>query len=76
MGVHHVSESEVEASVVLGGVQTRRLRSRGEAGVFIQDAGLTAPLVVDGAIFLSWGQQLFTPTLHVADIVVMDNLSA
>ena len=42
--------------------------------------GLTAPLVVDGAIngaiFLSWVQQQLVPTLHTGDIVVMDNLSA
>lgn len=42
--------------------------------------GLTAPLVVDGAIngtiFLSWVQQQLAPTLHAGDIVVMDNLSA
>ena len=42
--------------------------------------GLTAPLVVDGAIngaiFLSWVQQQLAPTLHTGDIVVMDNLSA
>jgi len=42
--------------------------------------GLTAPLVVDGAIngkiFLAWVKQELLPTLHEGDIVVMDNLSS
>lgn len=42
--------------------------------------GLTAPLVVDGAIngelFLSYVRQQLAPTLLHGDIVVMDNLSA
>jgi len=42
--------------------------------------GLTAPLVVDGAIngalFLSYVQQQLVPTLRPGDIVIMDNLSA
>jgi transposase len=42
--------------------------------------GLTAPLVVDGAIngelFLSYVRQQLVRTLHPGDIVVMDNLSA
>lgn len=42
--------------------------------------GLTAPLVVDGAmngeLFLAYVQQQLTPTLRAGDIVVMDNLSA
>jgi transposase len=42
--------------------------------------GLTAPMVVDGAIngptFLAYVQQVLIPTLHPGDIVVMDNLSA
>jgi len=43
-------------------------------------SGLTAPLVVDGAIngalFRSWVEQHLVPTLRPGDIVVMDNLSA
>ena len=43
-------------------------------------SGLTAPLVVDGAIngaiFLSWVQQQLVPTLQSGDIVVMDNLQS
>lgn len=43
-------------------------------------SGLTAPLVVDGAIngaiFRSWVEQQLVPTLQPGDIVVMDNLSA
>ena len=43
-------------------------------------SGLTAPLVVDGAIngdiFRSWVRQQLLPTLRVGDIVVMDNLAA
>lgn len=46
----------------------------------LRSSGLTAPLVVDGAInggiFLSWVQQQFVPTLREGDIVVMDNFSA
>jgi transposase len=42
--------------------------------------GLTAPLVVDGAIngkiFLAWVKQELLPTLREGDIVVMDNLSS
>jgi transposase len=42
--------------------------------------GLTAPVVVDGAMngptFLAYVQQQLAPTLQPGDIVVMDNLSA
>jgi transposase len=42
--------------------------------------GLTAPLVVDGAIngevFLAYVKQQLVPTLRKGDIVVMDNLSS
>lgn len=42
--------------------------------------GLTAPLVIDGAIngkiFLAWLKQQLCPMLKVGDIVVMDNLSS
>ena len=42
--------------------------------------GLTAPLVVDGAIngevFLAYVEQQLIPTLRKGDIVVMDNLSS
>jgi len=42
--------------------------------------GLTAPLVVDGAIngevFLAYVQQQLVPTLKSGDIVIMDNLSS
>lgn len=42
--------------------------------------GLTAPLVVDGAIngeiFLAYVQQHLVPTLKPGDIVIMDNLSS
>lgn len=42
--------------------------------------GLTAPLVVDGAIngqlFRRWVEQHLTPTLRPGDIVVMDNLNS
>jgi transposase len=42
--------------------------------------GLTAPLVVDGAIngaiFLAYVRQQLVPTLSSGDVVVMDNLSA
>lgn len=46
----------------------------------LRTTGLTAPLVVDGAIngdiFLAYVQQQLVPTLHAGDIVIMDNLSA
>jgi transposase len=46
----------------------------------LRTTGLTAPLVVDGAIngvvFLAWVQQQLVPTLQAGDIVIMDNLSA
>jgi transposase len=46
----------------------------------LRAAGLTAPLVVDGAIngelFLGYVRQQLVPTLSPGDIVVMDNLSA
>jgi len=42
--------------------------------------GLTAPMVVDGAIngelFVAYVEQILLPTLHKGDIVVMDNLSS
>lgn len=42
--------------------------------------GLTAPLVVDGAIngelFLAYVRQTLAPTLYPGDVVVMDNLSS
>ena len=42
--------------------------------------GLTAPMVVDGAIngelFLAYVQQILLPTLKKGDVVVMDNLSS
>lgn len=42
--------------------------------------GLTAPMVVDGAIngdlFLAYVEQILLPTLQEGDIVVMDNLSS
>jgi transposase len=42
--------------------------------------GLTAPMVVDGAIngelFLAYVEQILLPTLCKGDIVVMDNLSS
>lgn len=46
----------------------------------LRSSGLTAPLVVDGAIngaiFLAYVQQQLVPTLKADDIVVMDNLGA
>ncbi len=46
----------------------------------LRTTGLTAPLVVDGAIngelFLSWVQHHLVPILEPGDIVVMDNLGA
>ena len=46
----------------------------------LRSSGLTAPLVVDGAIngsiFLAYVQQQLVSTLSAGDIVVMDNLSA
>jgi len=42
--------------------------------------GLTAPMVVDGAIngelFLAYVKQILLPTLREGDIVVLDNLSS
>ncbi len=46
----------------------------------LRTTGITAPLVVDGAIngniFLAWVEQHLCPELKPKDIVVMDNLSA
>ena len=46
----------------------------------LRSTGLTAPLVVDGAIngelFLAYTCQVLVPTLNSGDIVVMDNLSS
>jgi len=46
----------------------------------LRTTGLTAPLVVDGAIngelFLGWVSGHLVPTLQPGDIVVMDNLGA
>jgi hypothetical protein len=55
--------------------KTNMTRPRGRA-----PKGLTAPLVVDGAIngelFLGWVRLHLVPTLRQGDIVVMDNLGA
>lgn len=46
----------------------------------LRTSGLTAPVVVDGAIngeiFLAYVQQHLAPTLRPGDIVIMDNLSS
>ena len=46
----------------------------------LRSDGLTAPLVVDGAmtgdIFRAWVEQQLAPTVRPGDIVVMDNLPA
>ena len=46
----------------------------------LRTRGLTAPLVVDGAlngqVFLAYVQQHLAPTLRPGDIVIMDNLSS
>lgn len=46
----------------------------------LRTSGLTAPLVVDGAIngelFLAYVQQQLVPTLHSGDLVILDNLSS
>ncbi len=46
----------------------------------LRTTGLTAPLVVDGAIngelFLGWVTHHLFPTLQPGDVVVMDNLGA
>lgn len=46
----------------------------------LRTTGLTAPLVVDGAmnseIFLAYVQQFLLPTRRAGDIVVLDNLSS
>jgi transposase len=46
----------------------------------MRSTGLTAPLVVDGAIngavFRAYVEQQLAPTLRQGDVVVMDNLSA
>jgi transposase len=46
----------------------------------LRTSGLTAPLVVDGAIngelFRGWVKQHLAPTLRPGDIVVMDNLNS
>lgn len=46
----------------------------------LRTSGLTAPLVIDGAvngdIFLAYVRQQLVPTLHPGDIVIMDNLSS
>lgn len=46
----------------------------------LRTTGLTAPLVIDGAIngdlFLAYVQQQLVPTLRRGDLVIMDNLSS
>jgi len=46
----------------------------------LRTTGLTAPLVIDGAIngalFLAYVRQQLVPTLRAGDLVVLDNLSA
>ena len=46
----------------------------------LRSTGLTAPLVIDGAIngelFVAWVRTELVPTLSAGDIVVLDNLSS
>ncbi len=46
----------------------------------LRTSGLTAPLVIDGAIngvvFLAYVEQILAPTLSPGDIVIMDNLAS
>lgn len=42
----------------------------------LRSTGLTAPLVVDGALLLGYVRQQLVPTLSAGDIVIMDNLAA
>lgn len=46
----------------------------------LRTSGLTAPLVIDGAVngdlFLAYVRQQLAPTLQPGDIVIMDNLSS
>jgi transposase len=46
----------------------------------VRTSGLTAPLVVDGAIngdlFLAYVRQQLVPTLTAGDVVILDNLSS
>lgn len=46
----------------------------------LRTSGLTAPLVIDGAIngdlFVAYVQQHLVPTLRAGDIVILDNLSS
>jgi transposase len=46
----------------------------------LRTSGLTAPLVVDGAmngeVFLAYVEQILVPTLSPGDILILDNLSS
>lgn len=46
----------------------------------LRQSGLTAPLVIDGAVngavFVSYIQQHLAPTLNAGDILIMDNLAS
>jgi transposase len=46
----------------------------------LRGSGLTAPLVIDGALngdlFVAYVEQVLAPTLRPGDVVVMDNLSS
>lgn len=57
---------------------TDLLRRQPDPGQVVE--GLTAPLVIDGAVngelFLAYSRQAPVPTLKPGDIVVMDNLSS
>jgi transposase len=48
--------------------------------VALREDGLTAPMVLDGAMngkaFLAYVQQVLVPTLRTHDVVVLDNLSS
>jgi transposase len=48
--------------------------------VALREEGLTAPMVLDGAMngkaFLAYVRQVLVPTLHPGDLVVLDNLSS
>jgi transposase len=46
----------------------------------LRGSGLTAPLVIDGAVngdlFVAYVRQVLAPTLRPGDVVIMDNLAA
>ena len=68
------------ARTAAGGIRSARSLENHNLRRRPREAGLTAPMVLDGAMngkaFLAYVRQVLVPTLEPGDLVVLDNLSS